>query len=323
MPKIALIDPGRFDWSRSSPNIGDQIISRASHRELKRIYNDSCELTSIPSHTQLDEKAYKILDKSDKVVVGGSNLFWFRLFPRASWPLRLRDVFKLRNVCFMGVGWGSYKISTGPFGRFVCGSILNPTGHNSFRDKYSCKKALELGVPNPIFTGCHTTWAIGRNATAFTQKKKKQCVFTLTDYAKDPHTDRMFIALLKKMYGQRNLFFWPQGSGDLSYLEQLEIIQPYQVLKGDLPTFENFLRSTDVDYVGTRLHGGIFAMEHNKRSVIVSVDNRAVEMGQDLGLAVVSRDRLDVLAEVLEGDTHYELTIPHANIDLWGSNLKS
>lgn len=322
MQKIALIDPALYDWQRSSPNTGDQIISRATRRELKRIYNNSCDIVSIPSHSILDKKAYKIIDTSDRVVVGGSNLFWFRLFPRASWPLRLIDTIKLRNVRFMGVGWGSYGISTGVFGRFVSQRIFDPEGYNSLRDRYSLDKAIELGVPNPIFTGCQTCWNFSYNESTFIRTRKKQCIFTLTDYARKPEEDLKVIKILIRFYGIKNLFFWPQGLGDRRYIENFDVISRSKILDGNLESFEKFLKNNDVDYVGTRLHGGIFALEQGKRSIILSVDNRATEMAKDLGLVVVSREKPNSLTDLLEKDTIYNLTIPRENIDIWSKELR-
>ena len=36
------------------------------------------------------------------------------------------------------------------------------------------------------------------------------------------------------------------------------------------------IQDTECDYIGTRLHGGIRALQHGRRSLILSVDNRAV-----------------------------------------------
>jgi polysaccharide pyruvyl transferase WcaK-like protein len=34
-------------------------------------------------------------------------------------------------------------------------------------------------------------------------------------------------------------------------------------------------------YVGTRLHGGIFSMQHGVSALIIQVDNRAAEIAKD------------------------------------------
>ena len=49
------------------------------------------------------------------------------------------------------------------------------------------------------------------------------------------------------------------------------------------------MKNNDVDYIGTRLHAGIRALQNQKRTLILSVDNRATEMGKDFNLPVVSR----------------------------------
>ncbi len=59
---------------------------------------------------------------------------------------------------------------------------------------------------------------------------------------------------------------------------------------------------TGVDYVGNRLHGGIFALQRGCRAIIISIDYRAREMGKDYSLRLVERDAIDTdLAPVIEG----------------------
>ena len=50
-----------------------------------------------------------------------------------------------------------------------------------------------------------------------------------------------------------------------------------------LEAFDNLLESEiDLDYIGTRLHAGIRAIQKKRRSIIIGVDNRALEMQKTL-----------------------------------------
>ena len=61
------------------------------------------------------------------------------------------------------------------------------------------------------------------------------------------------------------------------------------IIPRDLEAYERRLIQGNVDYVGTRLHAGIFALNHKVRSIIVAVDNRAIEIAKDTNLPIVRR----------------------------------
>ena len=58
----------------------------------------------------------------------------------------------------------------------------------------------------------------------------------------------------------------------------LEIISP------NLRSFDFILENEDIDYVGTRLHAGIRAVQKSVRTFIVTIDNRAKEISKDIYL---------------------------------------
>ena len=55
----------------------------------------------------------------------------------------------------------------------------------------------------------------------------------------------------------------------------------------------------ELDYVGTRLHAGVRAMQKGRRSIILSIDNRAREMGKDYNLNVIERNDIYKLEEYI------------------------
>ena len=184
--KIALLDPALFSSDRPSPNIGDHIISRASVRELKRLFGNNAEINRVPTHSKLTKLSYDVLNNADYIIVGGSNLLWFRYWPAASWPLGVFEFFKLRNVILMGVGWGSYNIGAGRYSKIVANLVLSDKMLHSVRDGYTESVVQEkLHIPNVLNTGCHTTWWMKDLEIAYVPHIKKSCIFTLTDYAQD------------------------------------------------------------------------------------------------------------------------------------------
>ena len=91
----------------------------------------------------------------------------------------------------------------------------------------------------------------------------------------------------------------------------------------DLSAFEAVLTGGKVDYVGTRLHGGIHALNYGIRTIIVSVDNRAAEMGRDLGLPILERcciagELEKRIREAFETKIH----IPQDNIDRFRNQFR-
>ena len=82
------------------------------------------------------------------------------------------------------------------------------------------------------------------------------------------------------------------------------------------------LASGDIDYVGTRLHGGIEALNHGRRSLVLAVDNRATEIGKDTNLPVMDRkSAVELIEERINSSWATEIVLPNDNISLWKSQF--
>jgi polysaccharide pyruvyl transferase WcaK-like protein len=136
-------------------------------------------------------------------------------------------------------------------------------------------------------------------------------VFTLTDYAQDPREDAWLVEFLLKEY--RRVYFFPQGAGDLKYLRSLvsgDCINRILTIDRSLSAYDALLERENLDYVGTRLHGGIRALQKGRRATIISLDNRAESISMDTGLPTVQRYQAQkVLAKVVceRADIHLRL----------------
>jgi polysaccharide pyruvyl transferase WcaK-like protein len=80
-----------------------------------------------------------------------------------------------------------------------------------------------------------------------------------------------------------------------------------QILKSDF----------NIDYIGTRLHAGICAIQNFRRSIIIGIDNRAIEMGNDFNLNVIEPENVNILDEIIKSDLITDISIPKDNIDIW------
>lgn len=305
-----------YDTSIGSPNIGDQIIMEAVNAEVESLFPDAF-IYRVPTHDRLGKHGRRVLKRSDLVIAGGTNLlfsYWSRL---RQWRLGKRDLLAADRKCIlMGTGWATYLDAPSLPARLAYRRLLSPTGWHSARDNYSAGHLARAGFQNVLNTGCPTLWRLTPPHLATVPARKAgSVVTTVTDYSKAPEADRRMLEVLKERY--RQVFFWPQGMGDLDYLRSLDIdgVSPLHV---SLAHFDAILAGTpDIDYVGTRLHAGIRALQHGRRSLIVSIDNRAREMGADFRLPVIERDGIADLGERIDGDLTPSVTLPWDAIERW------
>jgi len=165
-------------------------------------------------------------------------------------------------------------------------------------------------------TACVTMWKLTPAFCASIPRRKAvDAVFTLNEHAGDIKADQYLIDILLKSY--QDVYFWPQAIYDLDYLKQLQNISGIQVLQANLASYDALLSSKDLDYIGLRLHGGIYAMRHRKRALIISVDERAAEISRDTGLRCVGREELDTLEPLIFSAFETRLVLPFEHIAAW------
>lgn len=321
--KIGIIDPAKFTHEAPSPNIGDHVISRAVHRELKNVFGEETEFFSAASHQYPSRQIVKELSKCDRIVVGGSNLLWFRLARPQSWKIGPWGTLGYRNLILFGVGWGAYEIPPNLYGKIICSTILDRNRIHSVRDGFTANVAGKgLGISSVLNTACPTMWCLKDSLLqAIHHKRGDECIFALTDYAKDPVTDGQLIKALKVTYGSK-LLFWPQGKGDLRYARSLGY--DGRAIDENLEALLNALNSgTQFDYIGTRLHAGVLCLEHRVRTLIIAIDNRATEIGKDTGLPIVSRGNTEAINQWLGESRPVQLKLPSDNINRWKKSILS
>jgi polysaccharide pyruvyl transferase WcaK-like protein len=162
------------------------------------------------------------------------------------------------------------------------------------RDSYTVSRLASIGVDNVVNTGCPTLWALTPEFRGqIPQEKSDTVVVTLTDYNRDPASDVFLLEAMTRCY--ERVWFWPQGFYDVEYLDELcdgPLRAKINMVPATLEAYDEFLENNQCDYVGTRLHGGIRALHHRRRALIISIDNRAREMGRDFCLKIVERGQL-------------------------------
>lgn len=315
-----------YDTACGSRNLGDQIIMESVMRELAEIFPYS-HMISYPTHYPLSRHARKEAWSNELAFVGGTNILRDKRRYRArrnQWALALIDAKWMTPAILIGVG--SYQYSGEPDwkAKWFYRRALSDRWVHSVRDNYTLNKLAQIGVTNVMNTGCPTMWRLTEaHCKEIPQSRAKNVVFTLTDYNQEPTSDAKLIETLMGIY--EGIYFWPQGSGDLKYLSLL--MKPdwkdrTEVIPAHLEFFDTTLEQIQsLDYVGTRLHAGIRALQKFRRAIIVGIDNRALEKQRDFNVPVCSRNDTDTLIDTIKGSFETRIHMPVENIEKWKSQF--
>jgi len=316
--KVAIIlDPGV-----GTQNIGDEIISSAVQSIVRECSDEMTRVIRFSVHQKLSSKQVAAAAAADVVIAGGSNLLNFRFFPfrDVRWNNSLAGLLKLRDVWLLGVGWQSYDDNSNALGRWLYKRSLSNNALHSVRDGFTEAMLARHGVSNVVNTACPTMWGLNlHHVSRIPVKKADAAVFTLTDYSQDRNRDGTLLAAMRRNY--REAYFWPQGFSDLKYLASLGA-DGINVLPPGLAAFDRLLEARDIDYVGTRLHAGIRALQMGRRALILAVDNRAVEISRDSGIPVIAGPEIDELDAHIAGEREIRVSLPAENIEIWKEQLR-
>lgn len=234
---------------------------------------------------------------------------------RCPWKLSPIDGLVCGGVVLMGVGWYQFQSGVDPYSRWLLRRILSNQYVHSVRDSYTKKMLNSIGITNVVNTGCPTLWGLTPEHCRRVPVEKGDCVLTaLNTYMPNNKLDRALLQTLRRHY--RKVYFWIQNHADYAYAKRLD---PNLIfLEPTLTALDDFLTNTPgVDYLGNRLHGGIRALQHKARSLIVEIDNRAQMIGADFGLPTVERDNFDGMARWIERSSEVKIRLPQSTIESW------
>lgn len=328
MPKII------FDTAIGSSNLGDHIIMDAVNRIVEELFVDDFVI-NIATHQRIHPFDLPLYRKYDLALVGGTNLLKNANIRDSQWKIGLKELLAFRHkAVLLGVGWWQYQNKpVSAYSRFLYRNILSPTWLHAVRDSYTLQKLARIGIRNVINTGCPTVWGLNEaHCRQIDPVKKPLVVTTITDYMRDPAKDQKMLETLLREYEEVHV--WLQGSKDRPYLEQLRSQINQQISQGQelgelhyiapkLAAFDQFLEDKACDYIGTRLHAGIRALQKKRRSIIIGIDNRALEMHKDIGLNVMERTKIDELSTYIHREEPIILYQDWEAIDRWKSQFKS
>ena len=314
---ICLIDPSLSDNDGNhSNNLGDLIIADAVVRELRSIpWVEPPEIHHVSSHQFPGPDQMRLIRGADLRIVGGSNLISGNILRKRQWRLTVLQHFLLRDITLMGVGWWQYMSAPTVPTKIMMSRLLTRKGVHSVRDSYTREQMKMLGYPNAVNTSCPSVWGLSSVAGQLATAKGTDVVFTLTDYNRNPQADAALIDTLRAAYD--TIHFWPQGRHDLDYAQTLDLAG-VTVIERTLAAYDDLLRGPgDIDFVGTRLHGGIRALQHGRRALILAVDNRATEISKDTGIPTVERTDIQAVRDWIGSDAGFSLHLDDAAIAAW------
>ena len=313
--KVGTTAPVILDTAMGSDNCGDQIIMEACMLQL-RDKLDVSAMQHVPTHQFPSDFERMLLSNSRMKILCGTNILSGHMGSYGLWKLG-PDVAPYRNTLLLGVGFDSTVLDFDDYTKRLFQTILSKEGIHSVRDSFSEKMLRDMGIQNVLNTGCPTMWGLTpEHCAAIPTQKAKNVVCTLTDYCRDEENDRAMLDILLASY--QTVYFWLQGRDDLEYIRSLGYENKVMLVQPDLQSFDAVLEQPDLDYVGTRLHAGIRALNNGCRSLIVSIDNRAECIHADTGLPIIHRkDVSKKLKQRIMEEVHSKITIPKSNISQW------
>ena len=305
-----------LDTSIGTSNVGDDIIMECVEKELAPILANMF-VFRLPTHVPAfhsyaiwkDSFAVQNYAACDYKFIGGSNILAKDM--RTHYPQWNVNIFNCKplsgSVC-IGVGAGAGE-HTDAYTTHLYRKILSHSYYHSVRDERSKHYVEDVLGLKAINTGCVTMWALTPDFCAqIPAKKADNVVFTLTARVQEDLCDQMLIDTLKREYD--HVSFWIQGR-TLSNTDDIEIIPPHKA------AYEAVLLRDNIEYVGTRLHGGIYALRHKKRAIIISIDERARNISADTGLITIEKDMLNGLPSLINSEFETKLNIPFEEITHW------
>jgi hypothetical protein len=319
--RVLLWTPGiENHQGRLASNLGDQIIEEAVVEQLLQMFKGSASVEKVSTHMRFGPAERRLVDKSDLVFVGGSNLLSSYMDGYFQWDLTFANALRVRRAVLMGCGWWRDQGQANRYTRLLLATVLNWHYRHSVRDSQA-QAQLEAINPGPVRlvrpvnTGCPTMWSFVDQHRVSRRTTRADVVVTmLTDYDRDPVADLAMLKLLNENYSK--VAFWPQGRDDLDYARKLGF--DGIVIERSLPALDRFLADhPQVDYVGTRLHGGIRCMKANARCLILTIDNRSRSISNDTGLPTAARGDHLFLKNWINGSAAPQLTIPEHSIRAW------
>lgn len=323
MKTILLLNP-----AIGTDNIGDYIIYECVCSEMTRFFEQAF-VREIPTQVSAFH-SYAVWRNSfavqnyaacDYKFVGGSNILAKNMMTHyPQWNVNIFNCKPLTGSVCIGVGAGAGE-HTDAYTTHLYRKILSHSYYHSVRDERSKHYVEDVLGLKAINTGCVTMWALTPDFCAqIPTKKADNVVFTLTARMQPDPSDQMLIDTLKREYD--HVSFWIQGDKDEAYFHAFSNTEGIEIIPPHKAAYEAVLMRSNIEYVGTRLHGGIYALRHKKRAIIISIDERAQSISADTGLITIEKNDLGRLPALINSEFETKLRIPFDEIARWKAQFE-
>ncbi|MCC5464087.1 polysaccharide pyruvyl transferase family protein [Pelosinus baikalensis] len=303
-----------FDTRIAGSNLGDHIIMQAVEHHLREMLTQDFFIR-IQTHDNISQQSYALIKQSNLKFCGGTNLLSSNMDRYNQWKVNLWDSIYINDVVLMGVGWWQYQKAPNNYTKILLGRLLSSKYIHSVRDSYTEKQMKLCGFDNVLNTSCPTMWRLTpQHCASIPASKSDEVVMTLTEYNMNQEYDTKLYNILKKHY--QKIYFWIQQPGDYVHMQNIAS-DMVEYIPPTLEHLDALLSDKQVDYIGTRLHAGIRALQHKRRTLILGVDNRASEIARDTNLPVVNRANYQDIEDWIVTPKATQITLPEENIKSW------
>lgn len=308
-------------------NFGDYIINESIRKEMHYLNKDAF-VYELPSHTKLfgltqklfAKKAIKAFNDVDYKFLNGTNaLYTTMLRPNPNWKISLFDRPCAKDVILLGVGLGVNSKKSDLYTKALWKKVLRKDVVHSVRDEVTKDYLEDLGF-RAEYTCCPTTWRFTPEFLSdVPSEKSDSAVLMLTNYLGDEAFDKAMIDAVCDMYDK--VYFVPQTFGDNGYFDR--IVTPEQRNKivrvgGNIASYDDLLSSNNIDYIGNRLHGAMYALQHKRRTIVFSIDYRAKNMLKDANFCYArNEENRAKLKDILSSPFAPSIELPSEAINKW------
>lgn len=217
------------------------------------------------------------------------------------------------NSILFGVGVTQKDGDPDAYTRYMYQRILSHEYIHSVRDDLAKDKLEKMGF-KVVNTGCPTLWCLTEElCDQIPVKKADNAILTVSANRKDRVADQKLIDIVRRNY--QKIYLWGQWLPDEDYFNTLNNTEGIEVIRS-LEKYHAILSSQNIDYVGTRLHGGIYAMQHKKRTIIIAVDHRAAGMNE-IATNRLDRKDIDNLHTIINSEFKTKVKLRTKEIHTW------
>ncbi|HBG78598.1 MAG TPA: hypothetical protein DDW84_07135 [Phycisphaerales bacterium] len=302
-----------LDTSVCDNNLGNWIIMDSVDKYLHQIFPSEFFIR-LPYLENIGTEAVKYIKSSEFTFFGGTNSLSSEMEKYKQIGIDHTNYEQIKRIVLFGVGWWQYQGAISSHTQQILKHCLHPSVYHSVRDSYSKNKLAAIGINNVLVTGCPTLWQLTEeHCRQIPRNKAENVLLAFTNYSQDKSDSELF-NIVQNRY--KNIFVWVQGPEDLEYAKSFG--GKINILPPRLDALDELLSSDiELDCVGTRCHAGIRAMQFKRRTIIIGIDNRAIEMQRDFNLPVVPRNNLNALSKIIDGEFETKLNIPFDAIKQW------